>query len=268
MDYNLFKYEFHKLSGIDLNYYKEKQMKRRIESQIKRSGFESYSDFLAALRKKDSLYEAFLSYITINVTEFYRNPGQWDTFEKEILPMVLQRSSTPKIWSCACSTGEEPYTIAMILAKYLTPDKIKILASDIDDAAIAKAKEAKYSFKSVESLPNEFKSKYFRHSEDDKFELKCLIKRCVEFRHLDLLKDDYPMDCDIIVCRNVLIYFTETAKDMIYKRFNKSLKPNAILYLGNTEQIIKPDKYKLKSLKTFYYTKDEELPEKPEEELQ
>ncbi len=258
MDYVKFKAVFYSLSKIDLNSYKEKQMKRRIESFVKRQNFIAYEDFLNVLMKKEKLYLEFLKYITINVTEFYRNPSQWYVFENEILPSVLQKTKTPKIWSSACSTGEEPYTMVMILARFIPVDEIKVIATDIDAAAIAKAKEAIYSKKSIENLPMDFLNKYFTFTGEN-FELSERIKKCVHFKQLDLLRDSYPDNCDIIVCRNVLIYFTEEAKNKIYIRFNKAFKNGGILYVGNTEQILYPSRFKLKPIRTFYYMKEESL---------
>jgi len=253
-DYEWFKKKIWEYIGINLSYYKEKQMKRRIESLMKKNGFATFADYYTALTKDQKLFNEFINYLTINVSEFYRNPQQWEILEKEIMPYILKRTKRPRIWSAACSTGEEPYSIVMLLTRFFPLSEIKILATDIDDDAIRKAKEGVYMKKSLEGLPQEFVRRFFKEN-GELYYISDEIKRCVEFRHHDLLKDQYPKDMDLIVCRNVLIYFTEEAKDMVYKNFNKSLVMNGILFVGSTEQIIMPQKYGLKPIKTFFYEK-------------
>lgn len=258
MDYTGFKNEILNLTGINLNYYKEKQMKRRIDSLIKKNNFEFYEDYVKAIKVNKVLFNEFINYLTINVSEFYRNPEQWEVLEKEIFPVILKRTRIPKIWSSACSTGDEPYTLVMVLNKFLPLSNIKILASDIDKKAIEKAVAGIYSGKSIEKLPSEYLEKYFVKSGDN-YAIKDDVKKCVEFRKHNLLKDEYPSGCDLIVCRNVLIYFTEEAKDIIYRKFNHSLKKDGILFVGSTEQIIMAAKYALTPVKTFFYIKTGEI---------
>lgn len=255
MDYEWFKREILAITGIDLGCYKEKQMKRRIDSLIKKNNINNYHDYVKEIKLNAKLYNEFINYLTINVTEFYRNPSQWEVLEKEIIPMLLKNSKLLKIWSSACSTGDEPYTLVMVLNKYLPLESIRILATDIDREAIEKAKKGIYSKNNVENLPLEFLNKYFI-KEGNSYIIKDEVKKCVEFRQLNLLKDEYPKECDLIVCRNVLIYFTEEAKADIYKKMSASLKPGGIIFVGSTEQIIMAGKYSLKPIKTFFYIKN------------
>lgn len=258
MDYEGFKKEIYILGSVDLNSYKEKQMKRRINSLMRKNGFSGYREYINALKKNIQLFKQFINFITINVTEFYRNPSQWRVFEENILPSIIDRTRTPKIWSTACSTGEEPYTLAMVLNKYIPLKNIKIIATDVDASALKKAKEGTYNKKNIGSLPKDMIQKHFT-VEDGTYVLKSRIKECIRFNKLDLLKDEYPSCCDLIVCRNVLIYLTERAKSCIYKKFNRSLNNQGILFVGNTEQIIMSGKYHFKSIKTFFYTKEKSL---------
>lgn len=253
-DYELFKNDFLKLSELDLSFYKERQMKRRINSFISRKDHSTYKSFFNSLTLDKKLYDEFINYLTINVSEFFRNPTQWDVLEREILPHLFNYSSTLKVWSAACSTGEEPYSLVMLLSKFLDLNKIKVLATDIDTGAIDKAKLGLYSEKSLSNLPKDFISKYFKKI-NNSFKISEKIKNCVQFEQQNLLRDTYPLNCDLIVCRNVLIYFTEDAKDIIYKNFHNSLSEHGILFVGSTEQIIMSQKYKLKPVKTFFYKK-------------
>jgi Methylase of chemotaxis methyl-accepting proteins len=258
MDYEGFKSEINKMTGINLTYYKEKQMKRRIDSLIKKNGYEIYEDYIKALKTNSNLYNEFINYLTINVSEFYRNPEQWEVLKNEIFPMLLKRSKKLKIWSAACSTGDEPYTLVMVLNNYIPLTDIKIIATDIDKEALRKAMNGIYIDKSLEKLPKEYLNKYFIKM-GDTYQVKDEVKRQVEFSQHNMLKDPYPTGCDLIVCRNVLIYFTEEAKAFIYQRFNSSLKNDGVLFVGSTEQIIMANKYCLTPLKTFFYTKEKDM---------
>lgn len=254
--YEVFKKQVNDFIHIDLNYYKEKQMKRRITSLLKRNNFNDFDDYFQGLESDKALLDEFVNYLTINVSEFYRNPSQWEVLEKEILPDIInKKNKNIKIWSSACSTGEEPYSMVMLLTKFFDLKDIKILASDIDVGAMDKAKLGIYNSKSLDNLPKEFKVKYFEPIESS-YKIKDDIKKCVEFKKMDLLKDAFPRNLDLIICRNVMIYFTEDAKELLYKKFYDSLSNNGVLFVGSTEQIILPDRYKLKSLKTFFYKKD------------
>lgn len=253
-DYNVFKELIYKKTGIDLSSYKEKQMKRRIQSLASRNNFQTFTDYYNGIAKDEKLFNEFINYITINVSEFYRNPGQWKVLEDEILPDLLKRGQPLKIWSSACSTGEEPYSLVMLLSKYMSMDRIKILATDIDGGALAKAKTGIYREKSLQNLPPEFVSKFFRKINID-YEIIQEVKNRVEFGYLDLLRDRFPSNCDLILCRNVLIYFTEEAKQQLYIKFYDALGKGGILFVGSTEQIILSQRYNLSPVKTFFYKK-------------
>jgi chemotaxis protein methyltransferase CheR len=258
-DYELFKTKFYSLSNIDLNLYKEKQMKRRITSLVEKYGYTSYCSFLEAIKKNSELYSIFINYLTINVSEFYRNPNQWVLFENRILLDIFRNRSLAdlKIWSSACSTGDEPYTIAMILNKYISSEKINVLASDIDMEAISKAKAGIYSYRNMKDLPQEFLNKHFTKIDADTYQISEKIRKCVTYRQLNLLEDQYPKGMDIIVCRNVLIYFTEDAKNNIMKGFSESLNKGGVLFIGSTEQIMNYNKFGFKPIETFFYQKVE-----------
>jgi len=256
-DYELFKEKFYKLSGIDLNMYKEKQMKRRITSLIERYGHTLYCSFLEAIKKNQELYGSFINYLTINVSEFYRNPNQWALFENRVLLDVFKDKNLAdiRIWSSACSTGDEPYTIVMILNKYIPLEKIRVIASDIDIEAIAKAKAGIYSYRNMKDLPREFIDKHFTKIDSDTYQISEKVRNCVSFRQLNLLADPYPKGMDIIVCRNVLIYFTEEAKNYIMKGFEESLNKGGVLFIGSTEQIMNCQNFGFKPIETFFYQK-------------
>ncbi len=254
--YESFKSQVLSLTGIDLNAYKERQMKRRIDALISKNGISTYVAYVDRLRSDKVLFEEFVNYLTINVSEFYRNPEQWDILEKEVLPYLFEKNGKNlKIWSAACSTGDEPYSLVMLLSRFLPLSNIKIIATDIDKQVLAKAQVGLYNDKSLKALPKEFIDKYFRKVGDSSYQISDEIKRCVDFRQHNLLKDPYISPCDLIICRNVLIYFTEEAKNEIFKKFSDSLKPNGVLFVGSTEQIIQPQSVGFSPRKSFFYDK-------------
>lgn len=238
-DYGYFKREILALTGIDLNSYQEKQMKRRIDFLISKNKIEGYDKYAAALRTDRKKFEEFVNYITINVSEFYRDIPQWKVLEEKALPELISRfGRSLKIWSAACSTGDEPYSLVMALSRHLPLGNIKIFATDLDRQVIAKAKEGIYPEKSILFLPADLKRRYFRQVGEDEFRIANEIKACVEFREHNLLKDAYPTGCHLIVCRNVLIYFTEEAKDRVFRNFYRVLAGGGMLFIGSSEQIM------------------------------
>lgn len=256
IDYEGFKGQVLQLTKIDLNAYKERQMKRRIDALISKRGVKNYDDYVKLLRSDKEAFEEFVNYLTINVSEFYRNPEQWTLLEREIFPYLFDKfGKRLKIWSAACSTGDEPYSLVMLLSKFMPLSNIKIIATDIDRQVLDKARMGLYNDKSLKALPQEFVKEYFTKIGDRSYQISDKIKSCVEFKQHNLLKDSYPTNCDMIICRNVLIYFTEEAKDDIYKKFNASLKKDGILFVGSTEQIIQPQNLGYESKRSFFYKK-------------
>lgn len=255
-NYEEFKRQVFTLTCIDLSAYKERQMKRRIDALIQKNGVKGYPTYVELLKKDKVKFEEFVNYLTINVSEFYRNPEQWDTLEKEILPYLMGKfGKNLKIWSAACSTGDEPYSLVMLLSKFLPLSQIKIIATDIDKQVLEKAKLGLYNEKSLKALPKAFQDQFFRKVGETSYQIKDEVKRCVEFKQHNLLKDTYPTNCDMIVCRNVLIYFTEEAKTEVFRKFNAALKKEGILFVGSTEQIIQPQTLGYTSRKSFFYDK-------------
>lgn len=254
-DYEYLKKAVFDLTKIDLNAYKEKQMKRRIDTLISKNKITGYDNYVAALKKDQRLFEEFVNYLTINVSEFYRNPDQWAIMEKEIIPELISKyGKNLKIWSAACSTGDEPYSLVMALSRHLPLNNIKIFATDLDKQVIATAKTGLYSAKSVASIPDDLKKKYFTKI-GPSYQISDEIKARVDFKEHNLLKDTYPTDCHMIVCRNVLIYFTEEAKEEVFRKFQKNLKPGGILFIGSTEQIINYKEIGFNRKNSFFYEK-------------
>jgi chemotaxis protein methyltransferase CheR len=254
--YEKFKSDVFNLTKIDLNAYKEKQMKRRIDTLIGKNMCSTYDQYVALIRGDRARFEEFVNFLTINVSEFYRNPEQWDILDKEVFPNLIKMfGPNLKIWSAACSTGDEPYSLVMALSRHLPLEKIKIFATDIDKQVIAKAKVGLYAAKSIENVPADLKQKFFTEI-GGSYQISDSIKQRVEFKEHNLLKDPYPTGCHLIVCRNVLIYFTEEAKEEVYIKFHDALVKDGTLFIGSTEQIINYRELGYDRSKSFFFIKN------------
>lgn len=254
--YEDFKKNILSLTKIDLNSYKEKQMKRRIDTLIGKNGINSYKDYVALIKKNQEKFEQFVNFLTINVSEFYRNPEQWEILDKNVFPALIKRfGKNLKIWSAACSTGDEPYSLVMALSRHIPINQIRITATDIDKQVLDKARMGIYNEKSIAAVPADFKKKYFTKI-GSSYQISNEIKRQVEFKEHNLLRDSYPTGCHLIVCRNVLIYFTEEAKEEIYKKFNAALLSQGILFIGSTEQIMNYKELNYQRNQSFFFQKN------------
>jgi len=254
-DYEQFKKVVYELTRIDLNCYKEKQMKRRIDTLISKNRINGYAPYVDLLRTNKEKFDEFVNYLTINVSEFYRNPEQWAYMDREVIPQLLKDFGPRlKIWSAACSTGDEPYSLVMALSRHLPLNQINIYATDIDNQVLEKAQSGLYNAKSIAAVPDDLKRKFFTKI-GPSYQISDEIKARVKFQKHNLLKDAYPTDCHFIVCRNVLIYFTEEAKDEVFAKFNQSLTHKGVLFIGSTEQIINYKQMGYERKDSFYYEK-------------
>jgi len=251
-DYHGFISRVKQLVGIDLSLYKEAQMKRRITSLRDKRGFNSFIAYFEALKQDKELLNEFIDRLTINVSEFYRNPKRWEVLQEKVLQHLIKDKKSLTIWSAACSTGEEPYSLAIMLKENFPDVQANILATDIDEKALDRAKQGIYKEQSLKDLPEIYKNKYFVQKNGLCY-LDDQIKKMINFKSHNLLADRYPQNVDLIVCRNVLIYFTDEAKQNIYTNFSNALVQNGILFVGSTEQIFSPDEYNLSVYDTFFY---------------
>ena len=254
-DYEKFKKDVLALTKIDLNYYKEKQMRGRINTIATKHGCQDYDEYVKVLKTDKEKFTQFINFLTINVSEFYRNPDQWKLMDETVIPkLIREQGRNLKIWSAACSTGDEPYSLAMAFSKHIPLTNIRITATDIDKQVIQHAQVGLYNEKSIANVPVDLKKKYFTKV-GESYQISDEIKRCVTFKEHNLLKDPYPKDFDLILCRNVVIYFTDEAKDMIYKNFYSSLKNHGVLFIGSTEQITNYRELGFERMSSFYFEK-------------
>lgn len=253
-DWELFKQKLFAKSNINLNDYKPAQMQRRITNLMNRNGVNTYNDFYGLIDRDAKLYKEFIDYLTINVTEFFRTPEKFDELEKKVLPDLLSRSTKLNIWSAGCSIGAEPYSLAMILDEMTPGVRHRILASDLDIEMLAKAKEGAYQTGELKAISPARLHKYFKQVNGNQI-IREDIKSRVEFVRHNLLLDKFETGFDLILCRNVVIYFTEEAKDGLYRRFLSSLKPGGVLFVGGTEAILNFREIGYQHYLPFFYRK-------------
>lgn len=254
-DFDWFVERIREKSGIDLNKYKRPQMLRRLSTLKDKYGCSSFEDYFFRLNTSEPLYLEFLDRMTIGVTEFFRNESRWTVLQQEILPDLIKRQGRRlRVWSAACSTGEEPYSIVMTLSTYIPLSDIQVLATDIDNKSLEYAEKGVYPDKVVESVPSDIKHRFFTpYLNTSSWQIQPQVRDAVTFRKHNLLEDPFEKDFDLIVCRNVVIYFTESSKNQLYHSFSTSLRPGGILFTGSTEQIFSPQLYSLEPVDTFFY---------------
>lgn len=254
MDFNEFHKWVHRELGINLSAYKPEQLNRRINSLMTRVGIKTLEEYTRVIKTNAEQKQKFLDFITINVTEFFRNPELFQDLEKQIAKELLPNKSNLKIWSAACSIGCEPYTLGIILDRLSPNSRHNILATDIDDTILSKAKIGEYTQNEIKGVNNADLSKYF-NVQNDKYYIESRIKNMVTFKKHDLILGQYESGFDLIVCRNVVIYFNNDVKQEIYKKFSNSLKKGGLLFVGATESIYNYKDYGFEKASTFIYKK-------------
>ena len=219
-------------------YFLENRLSHRILEK-KLSSFDEYLRFLRATENGElrNLYDA----VTTNETYFFREPLQFDVFTSHILPRVLERNRSRgiKVWSAACSTGEEPYTIAAILKETAPGVQAKVFGSDISGAVLESARNGIYTSYAVRNIPSHYRKKYFR-SRGDSFELDEGIRNSVKFLNVNLIDEKQVRairDVDVIFCRNVLIYFDDKSKRKAVSLMYDALAPDGFLLVGTSESL-------------------------------
>lgn len=251
-DFSQFIVRIKQKTDIDLSQYKEAQMKRRLTTLRMKHGFHNFEDYWKAIEQNRSMLNEFLDRMTINVSEFWRNPSRWEVLQKRFFPEMLSSANRLKVWSAACSTGEEPYTLAMILSELGVLQRSSLLATDLDSNVLQKAMEGSYLERSLRDVPPAYRQKYFKQA-DGAYLVSDSLKQFIQFKQQNLLHDLFDSSFDLIVCRNVMIYFTEEAKHLLYHKFSKALKPGGLLFVGSTEQIFSPAQYGFETADTFFY---------------
>lgn len=226
--------------GFNCDAYKTSYLQRRIQTRLRANELQSYRDYCKLLRVDPKEFKKLLDALTINVTGFFRDFDVYKAFQEQVIADLLNSNKSRKIiriWSAGCASGEEPYSIAMLMLEALGCNHsghiISIYATDIDERSLEIAREGHYTPKQLEHVPEDLIEKYFIFNEN--YEVKNSLRSLIKFKRLDLLTDKGIKLCDIVFCRNVLIYFNREEQERTLEMFYKNLKPRGYLILGKTE---------------------------------
>lgn len=236
-------------TGIYYERHKKYYVQKRIERRAEMLGMDSLEAYYRLLKfSKDSTeFDRLINALTINETYFFRDYPQLRHFAEEVLPMVVREKNMKndrniKIWSAACSTGEEPYTLSIILQEMLDEPEswnLKIVASDINTDVLRIAKIGQYDYRSVRDVPPEYLEKYFIKKQES-YLAKFGVKKLVSFMKINLMDAEAVSritGCDFIFCRNCLIYFDDESRKAVLSGFYNSLNPGGIIFLGHSESV-------------------------------
>lgn len=234
-----FKNRFFSLSGHNLTLYKD--VDPRLRRYLQRSGCPDFESLYSRLQNSPDLQQELLDSISINVSEFFRNPERFQELKQNILPQLFKERMHLKIWSAGCSIGAEIYSLVMLLANLERLHQCRFFASDIDSYALERARKALYSPDLVRNVAKSDLSYYFEPvhlKERLAYAFKNPWRNKVTFETHDLLSGSYPEGFDLIICRNVMIYFNQETKYQVYRKFWQALKPEGILFIGGAEQLL------------------------------
>ncbi len=233
-------------SGITLASNKEALVKSRLLKRMRQIGIDTYDDYLSRVTsdKSGMEMEELLDAISTNVTNFYREPAHFELMRTVIKDWVQAGASQLRVWSAACSTGEEPYTIAIEVLEALSGKSLdtKILATDIAPSVLRSCLRGEYSLDKMESVPKHFQTKYFTKTKAEGTQIYSIserVRNMVLFRQFNLNTAPYPLrgPLDLIFCRNVMIYFDRMVRARIVAEFSRLLKPGGYLFLGHSESL-------------------------------
>jgi two-component system CheB/CheR fusion protein len=230
--------------GYDFSDYKRSSLFRRVVVRMQRLGAKGgLAEYLDVLRTDPQECSRLFGTIFINLTGFFRDPAAWDYVGRSVVPRLasgVEAGRTLRVWSAGCASGEETYSIAMLLAEALGPEtlrqRVRIYATDIDDEALGQARRATYAARSAGQVPPPLLERYFERR-DDRFAVRTDLRRAVIFGRHDLIRDAPIPRVDLLICRNCLMYFNAQAQERILSRFEAALEAGGVLFLGQAETL-------------------------------
>jgi chemotaxis protein methyltransferase CheR len=229
--------------GFNCENYKETSLRRRLGLRMRATHTESYGAYLEYLKTNESEYGPLMKALTVNFTEFFRDPGMYDFLRDDILPDIVRRKREQgrkiiRVWSAGCSSGEEPYSVAILVKEFLGSDIdyfiVNIRASDIDDVCLSAAKAGDYEELVFKNIAPSLFAKYFERA-GEKYRVKDEIKALVKFEKHDLISGERKKYFDVILCRNVFIYFSRDTQKDLFEMFYEALNSDGYLIIGKTE---------------------------------
>ena len=229
--------------GFDFTAYKRPSLMRRIQKRMQSVGIDGFADYVDFLEVHPDEFAQLFNNILINVTGFFRDESAWDLMRDTVIPMAIGEPSAThavRVWSAGCASGEEPYTVAMLLVEALGREafreRVKIYATDVDEHALGQARAASFTERQVQPVPSALLDRYFVR-ENDRFVFDKDLRRSVIFGRHDLIQDAPISRVNVLVCRNTLMYFNSEAQNRILARFHFALSPDSVLFLGKAEML-------------------------------
>jgi len=245
-DLKLLLNEVFKERGIDFSQYRENLIGRRVAVRLRATKYSSYEEYMQFLKDNREEMEALLDVLTINVTQFFRDGRVFEAIKKKVIPElfnkeVIENRKIVRIWSCGSSGGEEATTILILIAEYLKENldkpQIYVYGTDIDKWSIEKAKDGIYEEYEFKDMPKELREKYFLEVGNKKFWRKKDLNRSLFFREHDIVKNEPLRNVNLILCRNLFIYFKRELQEACLEKFSKALNKDGFLVLGLTESL-------------------------------
>lgn len=262
-DFEKFRSLIYNESGIHFSESNRTILESRLKERLRHAGLETIAEYYAHVRSNGEELKVLLDAVTTNLTRFFRNTAHWDTFENYVVPNLIESKRKRgdlniTVWSAGCSTGEEPYTLAMELRELLPAGfSAEILASDLSLKSVLTAQQGFYADSRINGIPEAYLTKYFDKKEGG-YQVKDTLKQMIRFDYHNLKHDSGRRNLDAVFCRNVLIYFDEAAQKAVVDRFYEAMGPHSFLFIGHSESLFGMET-KFKFLKTDWaciYAKD------------
>lgn len=256
LGYALFQRTIQRLIGVDLSSYRQGQMRRRLDALLQRVGVNGFGEYARMLERDPARLQQFRDYFTINVTEFFRDAERFRDLETRVLPELLASGRGLKVWSAACSIGAEPYSVAILLRELAPMLRHRIVAMDVDPTILERARRAdNYVQAELKNVTPERLQRAFSANPDGTYAIRPEIRRLVEIKLHNLLTPPPAQGFDVILCRNVVIYFTDYAKAALYRHLVDALRPGGVLFMGGTEMVASAHQLGLVSIGASLYRK-------------
>jgi two-component system, chemotaxis family, CheB/CheR fusion protein len=256
--------------GFDFTGYKRSSIQRRVERRMQQVEIGTFAEYLDRLQVDQNEFTQLFNTILINVTGFFRDAEAWRELQQEIVPALLgpkTRGESIRVWSAGCASGEEAYALAILLAEAVGPEefrrRVKVYATDVDEDALAAARQATYGEKEIQAVPEELRDRYFERT-GSRYVFRGDLRHSVIFGRNDLVQDAPIGRLDLLVCRNTLMYLNAETQAQVLRRFHFALNPSGVLFLGKAEMLLSHARLFLPvDLKRRFFRKAEQVESGP-----
>ena len=248
--------------GIDLAYYRSSFLNRHLRSRMQDTGCENAAAYISYIKKFPDEFKLFLETLSVNVTHFFRDKEVFDKFQRVVIPEIIKRKEAQgrnciRIWSVACASGQEAYSLAIMFMEAMGQDNtaFRIIATDVDQKALRNAQGGVYKERDFNEIDKKLLDKYFTLDYNKEYHINDNVKQFIRFEKNNLITDKPLNNVDVIFCRNVLIYFNRTQQDLIFEKFHKALNNEGYLVVAKVETIWQKDKFESIDVNSKIYRK-------------